>query len=91
MGKSQRKLRVPDTTKTDEDSAPRVVSIGKVPGQMREVVVHGEETIGDLFVQIQVSGLDRCEILRNGQSATLETVVVPGDTIIASAKIRGNG
>lgn len=67
-----------------------IVTIGKIPGEIRDVPVNSDVTIRALFIKIGVGNLDRCEIQRNGQEANLDDSVDPGDTILAIAKIRGN-
>lgn len=67
-----------------------VVSIGKIPGEIKEVPFNDQMTIQAIFIMIGIKNLDRCEIQRNGQEAELDDLVEPGDTILAIAKIRGN-
>lgn len=67
-----------------------IVSVGKIPGEIKEVPVDDKMTIKALFILIGVKNLDRCEIQRNGQEADLDDLVEAGDTVLAIAKIRGN-
>lgn len=72
------------------EQSDSIVSVGKIPGEIREVPVDGKMTIKALFILIGVKSLDRCEIQRNGQEADLDDLVEVGDTVLAIAKIRGN-
>lgn len=73
-----------------ERGISQIVSIGKIPGEIREMPVNGRMTIRALFIAIGIQNLDRCEIQRNGQETDLDEVVEAGDTVLAIAKIRGN-
>ena len=73
-----------------ERGVSQIVSIGKIPGEIREMPVNGRMTIRALFIAIGIQNLDRCEIQRNGQETDLDEVVEAGDTVLAIAKIRGN-
>ncbi len=78
---------LPDCTVIQKDA---IASVGKIPGEITEVPLTKRITIAALFAVIGVKNLDRCEIQRNGQEASLDDVVESGDTILAIAKIRGN-
>ena len=73
-----------------ERGISQIVSIGKIPGEIREMPVNGRMTIRALFIAIGIQNLDRCEIQSNGQETDLDEVVEAGDTVLAIAKIRGN-
>jgi len=78
---------LPDCTVIQKDA---VASVGKIPGEIQEVTLTKEITIGALFAVIGIRNLERCEIQRNGQEASADDLVESGDTILAIAKIRGN-
>jgi hypothetical protein len=69
-----------------------MVTIGKVPGEVKDLTFEGKTTIASLFLQLGMSKkqIANCEIQRNGQAANPEDLAKPGDTIIALGQIRGN-
>lgn len=67
----------------------KIVTVGKVPGELHELPIDEQTTIAALFAKINLN-VGGCEIQRNGVAADLESVVEPGDTVLAMTKIRGN-
>jgi hypothetical protein len=90
VGVLDRRQSLPDVTIIEKDATASVASVGKIPGEITEVPLTKKITIRELFAIAGVKSLDRCEIQRNGQEATLDDIVESGDTILAIAKIRGN-
>lgn len=70
-------------------TASESITIGKIPGDVLEMVVTGQSTIGQLFKKLG-HDVGKCEIQKNGVKARLTDIVKPGDTILAITKIRGN-
>ena len=79
--------RLPDVTIIQKDA---VASVGKIPGEIKEIPLTQKITVRELFQLAGIENLGRCEIQRNGQEANLDAIVESGDTILAIAKIRGN-
>jgi hypothetical protein len=63
---------LPDCTVIQKDA---VASIGKIPGEIKEVPLTKKITIGALFAVIGIKNLGSCEIQRNGQEASLDEFV----------------
>jgi hypothetical protein len=74
----------------DLENQEATVSIGKIPGEIKEVQITTTSKIKDLFKGAGVANLDGCEIQKNGEEASLDDQVEAGDTILAIARIRGN-
>ncbi|MCJ7804868.1 hypothetical protein MUP35_04025 [Patescibacteria group bacterium] len=70
-------------------TASEFITIGKIPGDVLEMAVTGQSTIGQLFKKLG-RDVGKCEIQKNGVKAKLTDIVKPGDTILAITKIRGN-
>lgn len=77
-----------------QSSSPtrRTVTVGKIPGgQIHDVEVDGAVvTVRALFQRIGVQSLAGCELQRNGTVVDEDTVVQPGDMVLAVTKICGN-
>ncbi len=78
---------LPDVRIIQKDA---IVSIGKIPGEIKEVPITKKISIRELFTKVGIKNIDKCELQRNGQEASLDDFVESGDTILAIAKIRGN-
>lgn len=67
----------------------KFVSVGKIPGEIKELPITGKVTIKALFLEIGID-VSKCEIQRNGLTVSPSDIVNPGDTVLAISRIRGN-
>jgi len=65
------------------------VKVGKLPGQIKEVVLNGDRTVQAAVgaAELDASGH---EIRVNTGTGALDTVLREGDTVLLVRKIRGN-
>jgi len=67
-----------------------VVTVGKVPGELRELAVNDGATVADV---LELAGLDASagfEIRVNGSVGSMDTVISDGAKVFLVKKIKGN-
>lgn len=84
----------PSTLIVEETMAADFISvrIGKVPGQIREVLLNGERTVGAALSAASgdLGDTRGYEMKVNGQTVNASTSLTGGETIVLVKQIKGN-